>query len=306
LGPIEFCIYTLPLGAILRFHKINYHIYADDSTLYCSFQLDSPDEAIESMNDCLRDIRSWMIKNKLKINDDKTEFLLVTSPKVSMNKDLNVTVGNCVIHPSTSCKSLGVTIDCHVNMESQVNSICRSAHFHLRNIGSIRHLLTDSAAAQLVHALITSRLDYCNSLLYGLPDCRLNKLQRIQNIAARMVARTPKFDHITPVLRSLHWLPVRLRILFKLLLLVYRCVNETAPKYLCELMSPYRPSRSLRSVSQLLLVVPKCRLKTYGERAFSAAGPREWNNLPLHIKQSPTISLFKTNLKTFLFKSYFL
>ena len=230
MGPIEFCIYTLPLGAILRFHKINYHIYADDSTLYCSFQLDSPDEAIEAMNDCLRDIRSWMIKNKLKINDDKTEFLLVTSPKVSMNKDLNVTVGNCTIHPSTSCKSLGVTIDCHVNMESQVNSICRSAHFHLRNIGSIRHLLTDSAAAQLVHALITSRLDYCNSLLYGLPDCRLDKLQRIQNIAARMVARTPKFDHITPVLRSLHWLPVRLRILFKLLLLVYRCVKGNCSK----------------------------------------------------------------------------
>ena len=121
-----------------------------------------------------------------------------------------------------------------------------------------------------------------------------------------MVARTPKFDHITPVLRSLHWLPVRLRILFKLLLLVYRCVNETAPKYLCELVSPYRPSRSLRSDSQLLLVVPKCRLKTYGERAFSAAGPKEWNNLPLHIRQSPTISLFKTNLKTVLFKSYFL
>ena len=155
-----------------------------------------------------------MIENKLKINDDKTEFLIIASPhshkKITTNHQL--TVGNASINPSASAKNLGVYFDNEMNMDKQVSSMCKSANFQLRNIGSIRKCLNDTAATQLVHALITSRLDYCNSLLGGIHDKQIDRLQRVQNNAARIVSRIQKYDHITPTLKSLHWLPVRHRI----------------------------------------------------------------------------------------------
>ena len=130
-----------------------------------------------------------MIKNKLKINDDKTELLIITSPHSKFATDLQLSIGQCEITPTSKCKSLGVMLDDHFDMDAQIKNICRSAHFHLRNIRAIRPLLPDSAAAQLVHSLVTSRLDYCNSLLNGVPGYRIHPLQRVQNIAARIVSR---------------------------------------------------------------------------------------------------------------------
>ena len=196
LGPIEFCIYTIPLGAILNHYKINYHIYADDTQIYCSFEIDSLDEVLNSISDCISDIRSWMITNKLKINDEKTEFLLITSPHKTITRPIKISIGQEVILPSSSCKSLGVMFDKHLQMSTQVKSICQSTHFHIRNIREIRHLLPSSAAAQLVHSLVTSRLDYCNALLHRLPDCRIKPLQRVQNIAARVVSLCSRQDDI--------------------------------------------------------------------------------------------------------------
>ena len=161
LGQIEFCIYTIPLGAILNHYKINYHIYADNTQIYCSFAIDSLDEVLNSISDCISDIRSWMITNKLKINDDKTEFLLITSPHKTITRPIKISIGQEVILPSSSCKSLMVMFDKHLQMSTQVQSICQSTHFHIRNIRGIRHILPSSAAAQLVHSLVTSRLDYC-------------------------------------------------------------------------------------------------------------------------------------------------
>ena len=160
LGPLEFCIYTIPIGAILRHYKINYQIYADDTQLYCAFELESFDQVFSSIRTCICDIRSWMIKNKLKINDDKTELLIITSPHSKFATDLQLSIGQCEITPTSKCKSLGVMLDDHFDMEAQIKNICRSAHFHLRNIRAIRPLLPNSAAAQLVHSLVTSCLDY--------------------------------------------------------------------------------------------------------------------------------------------------
>ena len=157
-------------------------------------------------------------------------------------------------------------------------------------------------SAQIVHALVTSRLDYCNSLLYDLPDVRIQRLQRIQNIACRIVSRSPKSDHITPLLKELHWLPVESRIIFKILLLTFKSLNNMAPQYLSDLVTFYHPGKNLRSGKQLQLRVPHTRLKTYGDRSFEFAAAREWNKLPLEIKLSPSLSIFKSNIKTHLFK----
>ena len=108
-------------------------------------------------------------------------------------------------------------------------------------------MLTDNACSQLIHALVTVRIDYCNSLLYGLPDCSLSRLQRILNTAARILCKIPKFDHITETLLDLHWLPIQQRILFKILILTYQAYHKTAPQYLCALIMPYSNARNLRS-----------------------------------------------------------
>ena len=306
LGPLVFCTYTLPLRAILRHHKLDYHIYADDTQVYCATDLSEPQEDLKRIIACVSDIRTWMIHNKLKINDDKTEFLILHSAYIDLTHNLEFQVGQEKINPSNSCRNLGVMFDSHMKMESQVQSVCRSVNFHLRSIRSVRNSLTDEATAQLVHSLITSRLDYCNSLLYGLPDTQIIRLQRLQNIAARIVARCPKAEHITPVLYKLHWLPVRMRILFKLLLVVYKCVQKLAPSYLCELVHPKHKSKyGLRDDLLDLLHIPRSKNVTYGDRAFCVSGPTEWNRIPFDIKQAESVAIFKTRLKTYLFKKHF-
>ena len=226
------------MGAIIKYHGLQYSIYADDTQVYLSFDLKDAKNALQRLIACLSDIRSWMIRNKLKINDDKTEFLIIASPHShkQLSDEHCLTVGNSSIAPSSSAKNLGVIFDDNMNMEKQISNICKSTNFQLRNIGSIRNCLNDTSASQLVHALITSRLDYCNSLLGGiLPDTQIERLQRVQNNAAQIVARLKKFDHIAPTLKSLHWLPVKYRIEFKTLLFTYRILKNTAPSYLEDL-----------------------------------------------------------------------
>jgi len=302
LGPIIFCTYTIPLGAILRHHNMPYQIYADDTQLYCSSDLDSAAATLSSIEACVRDIRSWMIRNKLKINDEKTEFLIISSPRKCLHFEEELTIGQSCIAQCKSCRNLGVMFDQHVKMDVHINSICRSTHFHLRNIGAIRSVLTDAAAAQLIHALVTSRLDYCNSMLYDVYDNQRKRLQRIQNIACRIVCRAPKKSEVTDLMKGVHWLPIKQRIIFKILLLTFKALNNLAPEYLRELVTPYCPPRKLRSSELQELRVPKFRCRTFGDRSFEFAAATEWNELPLTIKESPSLATFKSNIKTHLFK----
>ena len=144
-----------PIGSILRYHGINYHIYADDTQLYITFDLSDPSTALEKINLCISDIRTWMIKNKLKINDSKTEFLVLTSSFFNQQfKDLKINVGNTHIKPTASARNLEVIFDSHLNLEPHIINVCRSAYFHLKNIGSVRNMLSDEACSQLLFALI--------------------------------------------------------------------------------------------------------------------------------------------------------
>ena len=174
LGPLKFCLYMLPLSAILRFHKIGYHVYADDTPIYVSFKCDDPLQALGKINACISDIRRWMILNKLKINDAKTEYIVFRSPMLKHDlSDLSVNVGGNVIKPSEKVRDLGVILDQTLSFDDHISTICKSAHFHIRNIGRIRNLLSFDACATLIHALIGSRLDYCNSLLYNIADAKV-------------------------------------------------------------------------------------------------------------------------------------
>ena len=168
----------------------------------------------------------------------------------------------------------------------------------------IRKFLTTESTKVLVHAFIMGRIDYCNSLLYGLPTIHINKLQHVQNAAARLICSTPRFSHVTPVLFSLHWLPVKFRIDFKILIITFKAIHGQAPDYICNLVNIRNFSTyGLCSNSELLLVPPSTKTKkTLGDRAFTAAAPSLWNKLPSAIRDEDDLTRFKSKLKTFLFR----
>ena len=136
-------------------------------------------------------------------------------------------------------------------LDYHISSVCKSTYFHLRSIGSICSILSNDACAQLIHSFVTARLDYCNSILYGLPDNILYLLQTIQNTAARILAPLPRFPHISATWFDLHWLSIRYRITFKICILTYQAYHRTAPSYLCDLIFPSVNTRSLRSNDKL-------------------------------------------------------
>ena len=185
-------------------------------------------------------------------------------------------------------------------MINHINHLVSLAFLKIREIYFHRRYLTKESLETLVHAYITNRVDYCNSLLVGLPNNLLRKLQSILNASARLVSGTRKYDHITPILKDLHWLPIKQRMKFKILLTVYKCLNGLAPLYLRNRLTLYSNPR-LRSSKKRLLVIPKSRTKTYGDRRFSVAGPKYWNSLPLNIRLAPSLATFKSKLKTHLF-----
>ena len=213
-----------------------------------------------------------------------------------------LTVGTSLVKATVSARNLGVHIDHALKMDVHIQKQCQSMMAQLKNIADIRRYLEKQAAEKLIHAFVGSRLDYCNSLLVGIPETYLAKLQRVQNIAARILTGTRKYDHMTPVLYKLHWLPVKYRIEYKIILMTYRALNGLAPNYLQDLLQVYQPARSLRSSGDLKLVVPRTRLRYYGDRAFSVKVPSLWNSLPLHMRTMSSMSTFKKVLKTHLFQ----
>ena len=192
-------------------------------------------------------------------------------------------------------------------MLSHINKTCSSAFYYLYNMRRIRKYLSRSVIESLVHAFITSRIDYCNSLLYGLPNSHIMKLQRIQNAKARLVTGTPRFCHVTPLLFHLHWLPISYRIKFKILLLTFKCLYGQAPNYLIDFITIKKQFRySLRSNESIFLELPGIKTHpTLGDRAFQSAAPYLWNALPSAIRNMKTLDTFKTAVKTHFFNLAF-
>ena len=215
-----------------------------------------------------------------------------------------VTVGESLITPTTAVRDLGAVFDSHMTMVPHVNGLCQSALYHIRNIGKIRRFLDRDSCEKIVHAFVTSRLDLNNALLAGLPDNTVAKLQKCQNIVARVVTRARTRDHIKPVMMNLHWLPVEQRIQYKLLIQVYKALNGLAPEYISYLQA-YVPTRTLRSAGAHLLPEPNTTTR-WGARAFSKAAPVLRNTLPSTLKTAPSLANFKSGLKTYLFKAAFL
>lgn len=247
-----------------------------------------------------------MKANYLKLNDDKTELMIFAPPKHQDKlQSSSIKVGESTVQASETARDLGIYLDSALKMEHHVKAICKSAYNHLRMISSIRKCLDSKTTEKLVHAFVTSRLDCGNAVLAGLPKKLLSKLQTVQNSAARLVLGLRKWQHITPALRQLHWLPVEKRIEYKLMLLTWKALHNQGPSYITELLELHIPSRQLRSCDAKLLSVPRTRTVTYGERAFSFLAPKLWNKLPQSLRNCSELCTYKNQLKTYLYSSAF-
>jgi hypothetical protein len=310
LGPRGFTVYTIPIGRIIKRHSLSYHMYADDIQIFCSFEPSNPssiDAALSSITSCIKDIRTWMTFNFLKLNNDKTEFLVVTSPHFKRQMpDVCLNIGDEIIRPSTSVRNLGIIFDDVMSMLPQITSLSKNITFHLRNITRIRRFLDNETCIQVVQSLVISRLDYGNVLLTGANSTHIMKLQRLQNWSAKIIFCASKRDHASQYLQELHWLPVKQRMLYKLFLYVYKCLNGYGPNYLASSFSLYNQSRSgLRSAADITsLSVPKYNprgLQSAFGRSFTLTAPALWNALPSNLRCAASLPSFKKGLKTHLF-----
>jgi hypothetical protein len=302
LGPVLFTLYTTPLSAVIEGHSIQHHLYADDSQLYISFSSADSASSLTTLQGCLASVERWMSQNKLKLNPGKTEFLLIghEQQRRKYHSLFPVPLMGVDTKPAKSARNLGFVFDQNFNFRQHISQVCASCLYHIRDLRRIRRHLSLDNAKSLATALVTSRLDYCNSLLYGTAEKDIQKLQRVQNCLARVVTRSPPLTRSLPLLKSLHWLPVRFRLSYKVRLLTFKAIHFQQPSYLRNMLVEAPLARSLRSNKGLLLSVPRVKTKT-GERAFSSCAPVLWNSLPLKLRSAPSVATFKKQLKTHLF-----
>ena len=309
LGPLLFSCYTQPLANIMCNHDLSSHQYADDTQNWCAFKvtpMSTLPYAITKVETCLSMVRRWMGVNRLKLNDLKTEFLILMSPSLNHARPVDAVLhmGPAEIQPSSKARNLGFIFDNKMTFHEQISQVVSTGYFHLRKIASIKKYIPIELLSTLTHAFITSRLDFCNALYYGLPQFELNRLQKLQNQAARLVTNTKRREHITPVLRQLHWLPVKARIEFKILTLAFRAVHSDGPAYLQLPLSI--ANKSTRASSAPGLAPCRSRMRTAGDRAYSVCAPQLWNQLPVELRLAENITTFKRGLKTSLFNRHFL
>ena len=310
LGPILFNMYIKPLSAIIGSHSIIHHSFSDDLQLQMSAPPDRISGLLHSVQSYISDVKASATANMLKLNDNKTELVLVTSKR---NKHLNnlstsITIGNGQIPFKQSGKNLGFTLDCHLTMNAHVSNIARTCYFELRRLASIRRFLTSTAIATLVSAFVLSRIDYCDLLLYGSTHDVTSHLQRVQNYAVRVILRLLKSSGITTHLKSLHWLPVKVRSIYKIACLCYHSHSSTAPSYVADVLHK-KPLHTRNTISSsytmTLLNRPAHSKATLGDRSFSFASSSVWNSIPNDVRCAPSLSSFKSHLKTYLLRSVY-
>ena len=303
LGPILFVIYTLTLQYMLAYYDVSYHFYADDTQIY--FKCDSKDQCISKINTVVHAVQSWMNKRKLKLNKDKTNIMLVGNVQKLRNLDFPsvLLLDRTDITLSSKLKNLGVIFDENLTLKHQIAATKKKAIGGLINIAKISSFIDDKSKFKLVHCLVLTQLDFCNSLLYGLPNDELHSLQMISNAAVRLIVNMPRFsiERITPKAIQLHFLPIKARIEFKICLLVHKALLSGEPKYLFDLLKPVT-NTNLRSSTLNRLDEPFLSRQVSVNRSFAHCAPRLYNELPHCLRIISTTVSFKKQLKTYLFR----
>ena len=299
LGPMLFNIYVRSLIHTLNKAGFSAHGYADDHQVSKVFSVEFQFESIRvAVPRCLDIIAHWMKTSFLKLNSSKSQVIIFAPKQLASQihiDEIKLRDG-CSIPVSTLVKNLGFNFDSELTFSPQINSICSQSYRLLKNLASVRKFLSSGDLRLLVQSIIISRIDNCNSLLYGVLALNIGKLQKLQNSCARLIYGKKRRDHVTPLLHELHWLPVRQRIVFKILLMVFKYYQNLVPIYISDILHK-------RERDELVLEVPRASTR-YGDRAFSICAPRLWNALPRNIRASETIGYFRAHLKHHLFSNF--
>ena len=253
MGPLLFIMYTAPLSKLISSYRhIKHQLYADDTQVYVQLSPQNASTVIPELKSCLYAIQTWMSNNKLKLNPDKTEFIILGS-KTSRERLAHLFPINILgsdLNPTSKVRNLGVIFDADFSFTDQVNSIRKSCFYYIRDFSRIRRHLTKPTAISLANALVSSRLDYCNSLLNHISVKDLKRLQGVQNTLCRIVCRLTRYTSTSLARQGLHWLPVKQRIQFKNYLITYKALRTGLPPYLNSALVPYAcPSHSTRRSS---------------------------------------------------------
>ena len=305
LGPILFLLYTAEIFSVVEQCGFKAHAYADDLQIMASSPATGFNMLTDNFVKCLSLIDTFMSAHHLRLNQCKTKLIPIgTWQQTSRLTTNSVSVNALEIPFCQVAKNLGFYFDLHLTMQEHIKTLTSSCSYQLRRLRFIRRFLNRTSLESLVHAFVHSRLDYCNSLFYGISSNLVFKLQSIQNQAAKLVDGGLKFDHVGPILKKLHWLKVDKRIIFRIAILVFRCLKSQAPKYLIDKCVPknlHDVNYRLRSSDMNLLIVPNAQL-VIGSRNFAVAGPIVWNSLPHHLR-CPDLSFerFRKELKSYLF-----
>lgn len=303
LGPILFSVYISPVGQIASCHGLRHQQYADDTQLYIALSPVNFHDPIAKLEKCLLTLHHWFSQNGLCLNPTKSDAVLFGTHQrlQSFDSVTEINIAGSTVKLSDKITTLGVTLDEKLTFNSHIAAVCKNAYFHMRALRHIRPVLTREMATSIAVAIVQSRLDYANSILYGISSHNIAKLQRVQNMAARVVLRQGHLSE-TEALSQLHWLPIEKRINFKIASLTYQTLSTGQPTYLRSMLTFDEPVRELRSSEKHFLSKPRTNL-VIGERAFSHAAPTIWNDIDLSIRSAPSIHAFKRRLKSVYFVS---
>ena len=244
-----------------------------------------------------------MHTNLLKLNDSKTEFVVMgMRQQLSLVGELSIKIGDDTTDAVKFVWNLGFFMDSEMKNGTHINKLKSSLYVILKNIARIRPLLDKETTKILVQTIVLSKMDYCNSLLLGTADYKINKLQKLQNMGCRIIFGLHKYDHLSDCMKDLHWLKIKQCIQYKTAVLTYKCINKTAPKYLQDLIMMQAPRPNMHSEANAKLPILCANTSQVRDSSFTMQAPHIWNALPGAIRKAATLDLFKKQLKTHLFR----
>ena len=284
-------------------------MYADDTQFWVSLgeneSINNETTARSRVKQAFSIISSFMEDSHLKLNPAKTQFIPISRNKQASSFSSLELNDHVSVPPSATVRNLGVIMDSKLDFHAHVSDVRKSCFFQLKRLKSIRTFIPESQFATLIHAFITSRLDFCNSFFFALPDNLVSRLQIIQNSCAKCITGTNLYSSATEARIKLHWLPIRHRSKFKISIMAHKTVHHPhlIPSYISQSFTTSKHARTTRfNLANTLVSNFKCRLKTVGGRSITSTLPDVWNSLPSYLRDPSSTSSFKSQLKTHLFR----